>query len=362
MSVTLLAVGDLMLGRYVAAQMPCRDAAYPFGAVRRRLAEADVVFGNLESPLYDDGTTHYASLRPTFSAPTLMAERLALAGFTVLSLANNHVLDQGPEGLSATRNALHAVGIRTVGVIESLSHAQKPVIVERNGVRIGFLAYSMWAKARKDTPGAVPAATGRILSEVRALRGAVDVVCVSIHSGYEWASSPNFELLLQLRRLLRSGISVVLGHHPHVPQGVITAHRAVAFCSLGNFVSDMHFADITHRCHHRARADGNPFAEVQYDRVRTAMLARVVLDRSGVVGSSASFLRISDDGTPHQEVTGGATELGTPSLWQALGIDARYHFRRVRTNPRKPALQLARRLKRTLRQGFRVLLGTTHGD
>ncbi|HHY46032.1 MAG TPA: CapA family protein [Firmicutes bacterium] len=215
--VRVIAVADLMFSGGVAARLDREADGYPFHRISGVLRQADIVFGNLETPLTDSGKSGFVRGLPRFAAPRVFAQRLAQSGFSVASLANNHILDQGYKGLMDTSSALKEVGVRTVGIISNLRQQQGPAILERKGIKVGFLAYAASCLATSTSPGAVPIEVDRIFQEVADLQTTVEHICISLHQGMEYAPRPSYRGYRLIRRLLEAGISVVLGHHPHVP-------------------------------------------------------------------------------------------------------------------------------------------------
>ncbi len=117
----------------------CRNTAidYPFEQTKDILKQAQIVFGNLEGPLTDAGTAETAKQYVFRSPPDKVAPALARAGFNVVSLANNHTLDYGPEGLEDTRAALDKAGIRHAGAGRNAAEARQPVYMMADGVTVG---------------------------------------------------------------------------------------------------------------------------------------------------------------------------------------------------------------------------------
>jgi poly-gamma-glutamate capsule biosynthesis protein CapA/YwtB (metallophosphatase superfamily) len=295
----LIAVGDLMLGGKVSRLLPLEGPDYPFQGMRAPFREADCLFGNLETPLTDRAASTYVAGRPRFAAPVAFAARLARAGFSVVSLANNHILDQGPMGLEDTVAALDVAGVPYIGVIENSRTAQRPVVLTRNGVRVGFLAYAQSHCATSSSPGAVPAQWDRIVSEVGSLRSAVDHVCLSIHAGYEYAPHPGYRTHRLFENITRLGVSVLLGHHPHIPQPMWRTKEGNLICaSLGNCVSDMNDPEVSTACLDRAENEGNVFGPKYFARVNWGMAANVLLDAHSVVEAAHLPLQIGSKHEP----------------------------------------------------------------
>lgn len=241
--VTLLAVGDVMLGRYIAKVMTSRGADYPFQEVTPALKHGDIVFGNLEAVICDDGPAPLFPDKPyNFHASPAAAGALRKAGFHVLSLANNHAMDYGPEALAKTRRLLEENGIIEFGAGEDLAAAHAPRILTVKGVRFGFLGYSVAHSnrvyARQGSPGIAPVQLDMIRKDIGAVRGKVDVLVISLHWGKEYDTIPSQKQREQAHQLVDWGADLILGHHPHVTQGIELYKGKVIAYSLGNFVFD----------------------------------------------------------------------------------------------------------------------------
>jgi poly-gamma-glutamate synthesis protein (capsule biosynthesis protein) len=266
-SVDLRAVGDVMLGRGVAAAAERNGTAYPFSAAGALLA-GDLVIGNLESPLTD----RRADLRPgpyRLIAPPRMAAALPNAGFTALGLANNHTRDAGPEGVADSLAALEGAGITALGAGATIDTAYAPQIRTLHGVRIALLAFNdvldpadgeaarlapvLAAPEEWRDPDQLACPTAgcanvrawlgpAALAAVQVARAEADVVVVLSHWGVEYAATPSPRQRAWAERLVAAGADLVIGAHPHVLQPVepIRAgeRTGVVAYSLGNFVFD----------------------------------------------------------------------------------------------------------------------------
>ena len=241
--VRLLAVGDVMLGRYIAKVMNSRGADYPFQEVAANLKRGDIVFGNLEAVVCDDGLAPVFPDKPfNFHASPSAAKALKTAGFHVMSLANNHAMDYGPEALAETRRLLEENGIIAFGAGEDIAAARTSVIITAKGVRFAFLGYgvahSRRVYARRSGPGIAPIEINMIRKDIEAIRGKVDVLVVSLHWGKEYDTIPSQKQRQEAHQIIDWGADLILGHHPHVMQGIETYKGKVIAYSLGNFVFD----------------------------------------------------------------------------------------------------------------------------
>jgi poly-gamma-glutamate synthesis protein (capsule biosynthesis protein) len=235
----IAAVGDIMLGGTAAPEMRKYGYDYPFEVTKDILKQAPIVFGNLEGPLTGGGAAGTAKQYVFRSPPDKVAPALARAGFNIVSLANNHTLDYGPEGLKDTRAALDKAGIGYVGAGRNLAEARQPVYMMADGITVAFLAYSLtfpeefWAGP--DTPGTAFGHERFVRTDVTAAREKADLVVVSFHWGQEGKTELRDYQVQLAHAAIDAGASAVLGHHPHILQGVERYKNGVILYSLGNF-------------------------------------------------------------------------------------------------------------------------------
>ena len=233
------AVGDIMLGGTAAPELQKYGYDYPFEQVHKLLKQAQIVFGNLEGPLTDGGASEVSKQYVFRSPPDKVAPALARAGFNIVSLANNHSLDYGPQGLADTRAALVTAGIHPVGAGNNEAEARAPVYMKAKGVTVAFLAYSLvfpeefWAGPEK--PGTAFGHERFVRADVAAARAKADVVVVSFHWGQEGKTELRDYQVQLAHAAIDAGAAAVLGHHPHILQGVERYRQGVILYSLGNF-------------------------------------------------------------------------------------------------------------------------------
>ena len=235
----VIAVGDIMLDGTARPVLNENGYDYPFAEVRRLFAGAHVVFGNLEGPLTTRGAPEQDKTYVFRSPPDKVGQALRNAGFNVVSLANNHTLDFGADGLAQTLEALDAVGIAHAGAGENLKAARRPVVLDANGTRVALLAYSLtlpehfYAEASK--PGTAFGHEAHVRADVAAARQQADIVLVSFHWGQEGKTTLR-EYQTRLGHVaIDAGAAAVIGHHPHILQGIEHYKDGVILYSLGNF-------------------------------------------------------------------------------------------------------------------------------
>jgi hypothetical protein len=232
---SVLAAGDVMLGGRARPLVAEHGADYPFDGVRPLLQHADVVIGNLEGPL----ARHAPKVDRTYSyrVDPRLAASLARAGINVVTLANNHLMDCGREGVVETLQALACAGVTPVGAGVNREAAHDAAILQAGPLRIGLLGY-YWNRrcaATEDAPGGAMDPPEALRDDIGGLRGRVDRVVVAFHWGvpYERETSP--EDRAKARFAVDCGADAVIGHHPHVVQPMEVHRGCPIFYSVGNF-------------------------------------------------------------------------------------------------------------------------------
>ena len=244
----LMAVGDVMLGRTVGDKLRAQGAAVAFSAVQPALSSADLLVGNLECVISTLGEPQPKAYR--FRAPPEAVDALAQAGFSLVSVANNHAMDYGFDALADMTKRLKESNIVAVGAGQNAAAAHAPVIIERKGVKVAFLAYAdvlvesrsgfdtrTWI-AGPNSPGIAWAEPQRMAVDIKAAKTQADVVVVLLHSGLESRADVYPAQQAEAHAAIDAGAALVLGSHPHVLQKVEKYHGGLIAYSLGNFVFD----------------------------------------------------------------------------------------------------------------------------
>ncbi len=258
-SASIGAVGDVLMHGAVkdaAADHRAPDNDEGFGwlwsPIADLLAASDITFANLETPIAPRAAHGARSF--VFNAAPAVLTALRRAGVRLVSVANNHMFDQGRPGFEETLAQLDEAGMLYVGAGEAGQEAG-PRMLAVNGLRIAFLGYSYgFNESGNDCPA--PAARRgrpcrkaslldpeRAVADVRAAAQAADAVVVSVHWGVEYQQQPRETDVALAHRLADAGALMVLGHHPHVLQPIelykmADGRTALIAYSLGNFVSN----------------------------------------------------------------------------------------------------------------------------
>jgi poly-gamma-glutamate capsule biosynthesis protein CapA/YwtB (metallophosphatase superfamily) len=253
-TIHLAAVGDIMLDRGPGIVLQQGNLAYPFAKVAELLQTTDITVGNVESALGNVGTPEIKSY--PFRAPPEAAQALALAGFDVVSLANNHGMDYGPEALLQAIDLLQAEGIAPIGAGANFDAAYAPYLTQVNGLSLAFLGYvnvpveyrgfdtAVWT-ATQNSPGLAWGEPEQIAADVTAVRPAADLVIVVLHSGYEYVEAPSPPQMAAAHAAIDAGADLVIGHHAHILQGIEFYNGGVIVYGLGNFAFEIDGAPET---------------------------------------------------------------------------------------------------------------------
>jgi poly-gamma-glutamate capsule biosynthesis protein CapA/YwtB (metallophosphatase superfamily) len=258
-SITLLGCGDVG---------PIHEPVSEFCTlVKPTLAAADLRFAQVERVYSERGALQLHSGDAHSRLPPHMASIFSECGFDVVSVASNHAMDWGPDALLDTVALLRAQGIATVGAGPNLMEARAPAILERNGVRVAFLAYCSVLRegyaAKTNQPGVAPLRVhtyyeaaeyqpgmpphvitrpydedlSGLIDDVAAARQSADVVVVSLHWGLHFIprAIADYQPLVA-RAAFEAGADLILGHHAHVPKAIGVYDSKACFYSLSNFI------------------------------------------------------------------------------------------------------------------------------
>jgi len=282
--ITLNAVGDIILSDKVGEKIALNGADYLFHNVQHVFSGAEFNIGNLECPLSDREEV-YIDKEYLFRASPDCAKSLKDAGFNILCLANNHIMDYGPLALYDTMSVLEKYGISHVGAGKNLEEACKPLIYKLKGLKIAFLAFTDAYSAKKRRPGCCPVDPNFIQKQIRVVKRTADLVVVSFHTGIEYIDYPDRGTISLFRGAVDAGASLVLGHGPHVVQGLEIYSNALICYSLGNFITpqaDKAVREKTYKTTALAYFTDHP-PEVDDLRVVETFILQCKLNSKGVV-------------------------------------------------------------------------------
>lgn len=238
--VRFCAVGDVLLDREPRRIIEESGIQAPLSAVAGIIQGHDLAFCNLECPASVSGSP--LPKKYSFHAQPAFLEALRLAGFNLVSMANNHSIDWGRDALLETRDNIIKHGMIPLGAGRNQKEAQQPVIVKKGGLSFAFLANEDMLLEGivnlPDRPAAAAASIEEMVENIRRVRGSVDFVVVSEHWGVEFQEEPTWNQVDKAHRLIDAGADLVLGHHPHVLQSIELYRGKYIVYSLGNFLFD----------------------------------------------------------------------------------------------------------------------------
>lgn len=232
---TIIFVGDMMFDRYIRKIGETRGYDFLLSKMREKLSVADLVVGNLEGPITENESVSLPAIRQpenfdhfTFTFDPSVAEVLRENNIHLVSLANNHSMNFGAEGLGATKQFLTNAGVEYFG---DPRDPAKPHIEEINGLTFAFIGWN--AFGARDL--------GKTLESIKRAEKKADWVIVYPHWGVEYQKKPTDNMRKLARAFIDSGADLVVGAHPHVIGTTETYREKRIYYSLGNFVFDQYF-------------------------------------------------------------------------------------------------------------------------
>lgn len=230
-------VGDLNLGGEIRPLLTRHSAGFPWALLGEAFEDVDIVIANLECCVVPDEMIGTAQ-NPKMTAVEPHLEVLAMANTSVVSLANNHIMDAGTLGLSTAICGLNRFGVQFAGAGFTLSEACSALEFDVHGRHLCLFAAcdqsAYWA--RKRHPGVAPLQWSALERRIRASQWRSDIVIAMIHADYEFSPTPSLCRIKRSRRLISAGADFVIQHHPHVCQGIESYRGGLIAYSLGNFL------------------------------------------------------------------------------------------------------------------------------
>lgn len=265
---------NMVVGGDITAHVPQIEQAHvgngeydfspSFEIIAPYIQAADIAVGDLEtsqagSDISFWGYTGYTGY-PLFNAPQSLSEALADAGFDVFTMANNHTLDRGLDGLYNSIDHVRNLGLETFGAYKSWEERDNPLIIDQNGLKIAFIAYTY-------STNGIPVPEGHeycvnltvefedispVIADIEEAKAAgADLIAVFPHWGGMYSNEPNPQYLRErASQMAEAGADLILGGHPHYIQPIEwffnqnadgTERATLAVYSLGNFISNQHY-------------------------------------------------------------------------------------------------------------------------
>ncbi len=246
--VKLVFGGDIMLDRGVKSSVN-KNFGGDYSALFEKLTilkDADITFANLEGPASDQGIDRHNLYSFRMNPSTIPA--LKGAGFHILSVANNHMGDWGRDAYKDTLARLKENEILYTGGGMTIREAEQPTIVEKYGMKIGYLGFSDVGPNMEPTEekaGLLLASNPHFEEIIKNASTKVDFLVVSFHFGDEYKTVHNQRQEYLAYKAVDNGAKIVVGHHPHVIQDTEVYKDSLIIYSLGNLVFDQYFSENT---------------------------------------------------------------------------------------------------------------------
>jgi poly-gamma-glutamate synthesis protein (capsule biosynthesis protein) len=354
MSIRLAFVGDLMLS--AADNSPYFEDSAPV------LRAADIAIGHLEWPHTERGQVSVVDIPAPACEPRAL-DAVADAGIDVLTMAGNHMFDQGVFGVIDSVEGIRSRGMQPVGAGATIAEARTPAIVERGGLKVGFLSYNCvgpresWATSVKAgvaplriinhyeldiaSPGSTPReytsvdpdSAADMREDIASLAQQVDIVCVSMHKGMGFVRATLAQYEREVSRIaIDAGADIVIGHHAHILRGVETYRGKPIFHGINHFVpAYTEQTDPLNPKAHRPRPRKVPSLEFFQPDPGTApfpfpkesrhtIIATVDVDADGV--STAGFVPCYLGSDSHPRVLRGEDARATVDYVDAISHEA----------------------------------------
>ena len=250
-SARIMANGDLLYHDIIYISAKKSDGTYDFHEnfeyVKPWLKQADLVIGDFEGTVNKD---HYLAGYPLFNAPGEVMDAIKDAGYQVLDLAHNHILDSQIEGVVSTADAIEKAGMTPVGVYTHESRDKAPLLIkEVNGIKVAILAYSYGFNGIEQSISQED--YNRYLSdldedkmkaEIERAEKEADITIIMPQMGVEYQIEPTEEQKKLYHKMIDWGADIIFGGHPHVVEPAETVEKdgdkKLIIYSMGNFISN----------------------------------------------------------------------------------------------------------------------------
>lgn len=201
------------------------------------IKSSDISITNLERPLIEDGIP-LDKTGPNLKAPIKCIEALKYAGFDMVTIANNHILDYGPEGLFSTMNVCDQYHIKHIGAGANLEEARRIQYFDLKGRRIAFIncCENEWSTTNGEEPGCNPLNEVDVYYQIEDAKTNANFVILIIHGGHETYEYPSPRMKKLYRWFVDLGVDAVIGHHTHCFSGYEIYKEKPIVYSLGNFI------------------------------------------------------------------------------------------------------------------------------
>lgn len=234
----ILVAGDVMFDWGLRDTMEKKGFYAPVESLAPLFSEADYRIVNLETPV-SESDKDIDKVKPyVFNAKPEELKLLNYLNVDLVSLANNHSMDYGKQGLEETLVNLKKFNISSMGAGKNLASAEEPYLLNNDYGQFEIFGQSAIGETRlfatNSAPGAAPFSPQRLIGSIDKSKPSLKILMV--HWGIEYRPEPTLGQINQAKSLINAGFQVVVGHHPHIPQGIQKYKNGIIFYSLGNFI------------------------------------------------------------------------------------------------------------------------------
>lgn len=234
MGIKLFFAGDFLISNETSKKRIIDES------LSQELDGCDILCCNFEGPIVEK-STKMKKIGPNIKNNKNNAKKLIEDGFNLFCLANNHIYDYGKKGIEETINFLKCNNVDFVGAGIN-GDMYKEYIKEINGIKIGILNYAengFGAATENDDYGYAYMLNYNVKEKITNIKKQVDKLVIVVHAGAEHWDVPLPEIRNLYKKFIDLGADVIIGHHPHVPQGIENYNNGLIIYSLGNFAFDM---------------------------------------------------------------------------------------------------------------------------
>jgi hypothetical protein len=236
--VSLAFIGDICLAGGMQKHLREKGYNHPFEKVKSALSNSDLTVGNLECCITSKDRAPPIDSKNKMAVSEELCLGLTDIHLDVVTLANNHILDDGIEGLLDTTIFLEKNGIQYHGAGINSSQAETPLIVKKNGFRIAFIGGCdvPYVNCDEIHHGTARCSFEHLSNQIKIARNLAEIIVVQLHADLEFTQYPSLQRVRLSRNLVDSGAHLIIQHHPHVCQGIEYYKNGIIAYSLGNFI------------------------------------------------------------------------------------------------------------------------------
>ena len=237
--IKIIVAGDVCPNKRVEQAFLKKEFENVFNGVEKIAEDCDLSITNLECPLTLSNIP-IVKTGPNLKAHPDCIYGIKFGGFNVVTLANNHIMDYGEQGLYDTINVCKKNDIHYVGVGKNIDEASKPLYLIAKGRKIAIINFceNEWSIAGKNKAGANPLNPVKNYYQIKEAKENTDFVLVIVHGGNEQYEYPSPRMVETYRFFADLGVTAIIGHHPHCASGYEIYNNVPIFYSLGNFIFD----------------------------------------------------------------------------------------------------------------------------